>query len=299
MAEIPKLSIGMPVYNGERYLPAAIAGLLGQSFSDFEMIIQDNASTDRTEDICRSFAATDQRIQYQKNAQNLGAAANYNLCLEQAQGEYFKWAAHDDVCKPAYLQSCIDVLDHDPQVVLCHSISDAIDSRGRRIGVYEIEPSAMDESSWKRFASMILPPHYCIPVFGVMRRTILEQTIRHGDWVGADRNLLAELALHGKVQLVPEALFQRRHHAGSSISRFPDERQRASWFRDQQGFGRVYPTWRRLREYLAAINRVPLGFSERLACRLTLLRWISGRHHTGSFNLQMMIRELGPTPAAD
>lgn len=298
MAELPKLSIGLPVYNGERYLPAALAGLMNQSFRDFELIIQDNASNDRSEDICRSFAATDPRIRYQRNPVNLGAAANYNLCLEQARGEYFKWAAHDDVCLPGYLQACIAALDHDPGVVLCHSLSMAIDQRGRRLGVYDREPAAMEEKCWRRFAGVILEPHYCIPVFGVMRRHVLEQTVRHGDWVGADRNLLAELSLHGKLQLVPELLFQRRDHPDSSISKFPDERKRAAWFRPRQEPMRTFPTWRRLQEYLAAIRRAPLSGGERMACRLTMLRWLAGRHHAGELNLRMMLKELWPVRAS-
>ena len=174
----------------------------------------------------------------------------------------------------------------------------AIDQRGRRLGVYDREPSAMDEKCWQRFARIILEPHYCIPVFGLMRRLVLEQTIRHGDWVGADRNLLAELSLHGKLHLVPDILFQRRDHPGSSISKYPDERKRAQWFLGQQEPGRTFPTWRRLKEYLAAINRVPLSGGERMACRLTMLRWLAGRHHAGELNLWMMLKELGPVPSS-
>jgi len=298
VTEVPKLSIGLPVYNGERYLPAALASLVNQTFKDYELIIQDNASSDRTQEMCEAFVATDRRIRYQRNPANLGAAANYNLCLQQARGTYFKWAAHDDVCQPEFLQACIEALDNDPALVLCHSKSEAIDHQGKKLGIYDREPQAMEDQCWQRFAHMILEPHYCIPVFGVMRRNVLEKTIRHGDWVGADRNLLAELALHGKVKLVSEVLFQRRHHPDSSISKFRDERLRGAWFRDQADKKRTYPTWRRLREYWAAIGRVELNAYERMACRLTLLRWLAGRHHTDKANVLMMLRELGPMPEA-
>jgi glycosyltransferase involved in cell wall biosynthesis len=302
------LTIGMPVFNGERYLPAALASLLNQTFSEFELLIQDNASTDRTREMCRSFAATDARISYQRNERNLGAAKNYNRVLDRASGRYFKWAAHDDVCKPDYLRRCIEVLEQQQDVVLCHSQSEAIDPAGKRLGIYADEPEAMDAHCWQRFARVILPPHYCIPVFGVMRRSVLEKTIRHGDWVGADRNLLAELALHGKMRLVDELLFQRRHHAESSISKFPDERMRAAWFKraaeaDTGGSElasrkktRVYPTWRRLQEYRRAINRVPMSSRERIACRAVLMRWFCGRHHTGKLNAALLLKDLRPIP---
>ncbi len=287
----PRLSIGLPVYNGERYLPAALAGLLSQDFTDFELIISDNASTDRTEDMCRAFAATDSRIRYHRNQSNLGAAANYNNTVRMARGELFKWAAHDDVCLPGYLSACVERLNDDDAIVLCHTLSLAIDNTGRQVGRYDREPDAMMSSCWQRFAKMMLTPHYCIPVFGVVRLAILEQTPRHGDWVGADRNLLAELALHGRIALVDRELFQRRHHAESSIAKLPNERQRAAWFKDSDET-RTYPTWRRLKEYAASIKRAPINPLEKLRCYVQLPRWVFGRHHAGERNLKKLWREM-------
>ena len=102
-ADRPRVSIGLPVYNGENFLEFALDSILGQTFQDFELIISDNASTDATESICRRYAAKDSRIRYYRNPNNQGAAQNYNRVFALARGEYFKWAAHDDVCKPNYL----------------------------------------------------------------------------------------------------------------------------------------------------------------------------------------------------
>ena len=107
----PRVSIGMPVFNGENYLAEALDSLLTQTFSDFELIISDNASTDKTEEICRAYAVRDQRIRYFRNQENLGASRNYNRVFELSSGEYFKWAAHDDLCAPEFLGRCVDVLD--------------------------------------------------------------------------------------------------------------------------------------------------------------------------------------------
>lgn len=100
----PKVSVGLPVYNGEKYLPQAIKSLLAQTFAEFELIICDNASTDRTQEISRTFTKRDQRIRYHRNPNNLGAAANFNLSFRLSSGEYFKWAA-DDLCAPEFLAS--------------------------------------------------------------------------------------------------------------------------------------------------------------------------------------------------
>ena len=290
---MPRLSIGLPVYNGERYLAAALGSILDQSFTDFELIISDNASTDRTEEICQAFAADD-RISYHRNTKNLGAAANYNLTVMMARGDYFKWAAHDDVCATDFLARCIQILEQNPEVVLCHSQSTRIDDQNRITGLYANEPEAMEDSPHRRFWSMISQPHYCIPVFGVMRTAILRQTPMHGDYVGADRNLLAEISLRGKIAMVPEPLFKRREHSESSISKYVDERERLTWFSPRHVGRRSYPTWRRLREYAASVQRVPLGRTEKLRCWVILLRWLGTRHHTGRWNATLMLKELLP-----
>lgn len=287
-----RLSIGLPVFNGEDYLAKAIGSLQDQTFRDFELIISDNASTDRTGEICRVFASTDARIRYLRNDTNLGAARNYNQTLEAASGEYFKWAAHDDLCHPHFLAECVAVLDAGPDTVLVHSASCGIDEQGTVIGQYAQERSFDQDRPSQRFGEVILRPHVCIAVFGVMRRQVLLQTIRHGDWVGADRNLLAELALHGRIRLIPKVLFKRRAHEESSIHRFEDEHERLSWFNPGHRGRLSFPTWRRLAEYRAAIARVPLPMGERLGCYRQLGRWLLGRHHTGVGNARLLAGEL-------
>ena len=115
---IPRVTIGLPVYNGQNYLVETLESLLAQTYTDFELVISDNASTDRTEAICRQYAAGDARIRYYRNDENIGASANYNRAFELGRGEYFKWAAHDDLLAPTYLERCVEVLDANPDVVL-------------------------------------------------------------------------------------------------------------------------------------------------------------------------------------
>jgi glycosyltransferase involved in cell wall biosynthesis len=110
-AELPSLTIGLPVYNGERYLAQALDALLAQTYQDFELIISDNASTDRTADICQEFVARDARVKYVRQRVNIGAGPNHNAVLTLARGRFFKWAAHDDVYAPTLLERCIEVLE--------------------------------------------------------------------------------------------------------------------------------------------------------------------------------------------
>src|SRR6185312_3479939 len=123
----PRLLIGLPVYNGERLLPQAIECLLAQSFGDFEIVIGDNASTDRTQEICQDYVRRDPRIRYVRHEHNLGAVANFNRVFELSAAPLFKWAAHDDLHQKTYLESCVRLLDEDPDIVLAHSNTVLID----------------------------------------------------------------------------------------------------------------------------------------------------------------------------
>jgi glycosyltransferase involved in cell wall biosynthesis len=95
---MPLVSVGLPVYNGERYLSRALDSILEQSLSDFELIISDNASSDTTEAICRDYARRDPRIRYVRQRENLGAPRNWNFVVHEARGRYFKWASASDYC---------------------------------------------------------------------------------------------------------------------------------------------------------------------------------------------------------
>ena len=126
----PRLSIGLPVYNGEDYLAESLEALLGQTYEDFELIISDNASTDGTADICRRYARQDSRIRYFRQSRNLGCNPNHNFVIEQARGELFKLASDDDLYARDLLKRCVDVLDECPRYVLAHSWSALIDASG-------------------------------------------------------------------------------------------------------------------------------------------------------------------------
>jgi glycosyltransferase involved in cell wall biosynthesis len=127
----PRVSIGLPVFNGERYLARALDSLVAQDFEDFELIISDNASTDGTSEICQEYAGRDRRINVHRNERNIGAVGNFNRTLQLSSGDYFKWAAHDDWCAPEFLSRCVEVLDEDPSMILCFTAMGVADAEGR------------------------------------------------------------------------------------------------------------------------------------------------------------------------
>ena len=287
----PRLTIGLPVRDGAQFLSAAIDSLLKQTFTDFELILSDNASTDATEQICQD-AARDPRVRYHRFDENVGASRNFNFVLEEATGEYFKWAAHDDVCAYPLAERCIAELDRDSNLVVCHSKTGRLDAENNVKGEYESELSFDHEDARQRFRDVITKRHFCWSVFGVMRTDVLKQTQGIGAYVGSDRNLLAELALRGKIHLLPDVLFYRRDHPGSSVRSLPDERSRLAWFDPRRRDSRSYPTWRRMREYVGSIRRSPLTFTEKAGCYAEVLQWCGSQHHTGPRNARKMLSEL-------
>ncbi len=285
----PRLSIGLPVYNGERFLAESIECMLNQTFSDFEFIISDNASTDGTEEICRKYAAQDRRINYLRNIENKGASWNFNRVVELARGPLYKWMADDDLYDNTFLEKCIDALDHHPDVVLAYPKSDMIDENGDFIKSLNYNFEGMSEKPWVRFRRQITESHGCVHVFGVLRTDIFRATPLLANYVGSDRVLLALLSLYGKFYEVPEHLFFHREHARRSVRAYSDIRMRAAWFDPGKKGKRSYPYWKYLREYGRAISNAPLSFSEKMQCRFQLLRWIK-------WNYSDLIKDLTYKP---
>lgn len=268
----PRLSIGMPVYNGERYIREALDSILSQTFDDFELIISDNASADSTAEICKEYALKDRRIRFYQNSINLGAVANFNLVFELSTGEYFKWAAHDDLLHPEFLRQCIKKLDQDSSIILCHSKVFKIDQNGNKIGSHEIAMASDAQKPHERFHELVNVNHSCTAIFGVIRRELLANTNLIGKFVGSDRILLAELGLYGRIIELPEYLFYQRDHAQAS-SRINYYR-RMSWFDPKKSGYLSLPNFRKAVEYFRSATRVPLKWRERVSCYRSIVRWI-------------------------
>jgi glycosyltransferase involved in cell wall biosynthesis len=276
----PRLSIGLPVYNGENYLAAAIDSLLGQTYGDFELIISDNASADGTEDICRGYAAQDPRIRYYRQPQNIGGAPNHNYLVEQARGELFKWAAHDDLYARDLLQRCVDALDKFPQVVLAHSWTATIDGAGDVVNAVQYTLATASPSAPERFRSMLFDIGGDDDG-GVIRMSVLRKTALLGSYHHSDRTLVAELALHGQFYQVPDWLYFRRDHPERAERAFVTVRSWCANLDPKRSSALRHPAVRLYAEYIwgfaEAIRRAPLSRADKRACYRHLLRWLTDR----------------------
>lgn len=286
MSAVPRLSIGMPVYNGEQYLAEALDALLGQSYEDFELIISDNASTDGTADICRRYAARAPRIRYIRQPRNIGCAPNHNVVFEEARGELFKWASHDDLYARDLLQRCVEALDERPDVVLAHSWTAMIDSAGSVTQAVEYPLATASPKAPERFRSMLFGDGGDDDG-GVIRADVLRRTPLVDSYHHADRTIIAELALHGPFHQVSDRLYFRRDHPDRAERACPTIRTRCANLDPRRADRLRHPVVRLLAEYVwgyvAAIRRASLSLSDRWQCYRHLLHWFASRAVPGPF----------------
>jgi glycosyltransferase involved in cell wall biosynthesis len=263
-----RTSIGLPVYNGENYLAGAIASILAQTYPYFELIISDNASTDRTAEICRDLAAQDRRIRYYRQPRNVGAAANFNRSYELATGEYFKWAAHDDLLEPEYLAECIAALDAERDAILCQSAVKIVDDEDRILEVCRPVGVGADSARPSVRLAARLAQKRCLDVFGVLRADALRGSVLMGDHIGADRTLLSELALRGPFVLVDKPLLINREHPrrATRLGRTQGRKELAAWFNPHAVRRSKFSTWTSYLTHVRLIRRYVRAPGERLRC---------------------------------
>ena len=276
MSEVPRVSVGLPVYNGENYLDQALDALLSQTFTDFELIVSDNASTDATAEICQRYASADSRIRYFRQPRNIGGSPNQDFVFQQSRGELFKLAAHDDLYGKELLERCVDVLDRHPEVVLCHADMAYVDGAGDLIERYDYTMATDSPSAPERFESLLYTSGGD-DEYGVVRSDVLRRVRPLDSYHNPGRPYVAEIALHGPFRQVPELLYFRRDH--------PDRGDRSPTIqvlcekldprRAGQSSTRLYTEY--VLGYVGAIRRAPLSSRDRLLCYRHLLRWLAGR----------------------
>ena len=282
MNAAPRLSIGLPVYNGEKYIAEALDALLGQSYADFELIISDNASTDITGDICRQYEKLDTRVRYVRQPQNIGLAPNHNFVVYEARGELFKWAANDDLYARDLLKLCIEALDEYPQVVLAHSWTARIDSAGTVTDAYEYPLTTATPRAPERFRSILFDSGGDDD-YGIMRTEVLRRTAMKESYHHADHTIVAELGLHGPFYQVPDWLYFRREHPGQNGQ--ATMRSRCANMEPRRADRLRHPAVRLYGEYvwgyIAAIGRAPLSATDRRECYRHLAQWFASRARPG------------------
>ncbi len=280
--EQPLVSIGLPVYNGENFIRKAIDSILNQSYKNIELIISDNASSDLTQKICESYSNLDQRINYIRFDENQGAAKNFNNTHDLSKGKYFKWASHDDYLENTYIEKCVEILEKDTEIHLCHSRKNII-NRYDEIKTKDnfVQIDLMQPSAYKRFLSFLNKFRYhqddADVVFGLFRSEILFNTQRIASYHSSDFTLVAEIILQGKIYILQDYLFYRRFHEQMSTIANHTKAKRAKWFNTKKRSGNVisyFPFLLWFLEFIKFIRRSNLKFNEKLLLSLPSMKWL-------------------------
>jgi len=267
------VSIGVPVYNGEKYLREAINSILAQTFTDYELIICDNCSTDSTEQICREFATRDERVRYYRRDANRGAAANFNWCVELARAPYFRWHAHDDFVSPTHLEKCVQVLDTRPDVVLVYPRRQYVlpDRTPIDDAVFWNDGNANTSFHDPTFRRLLRThgSYYVFIQFGLVRIEALRRTALMRSYCSADLVLVPELHMLGKFHEVPERLFFQRAHENNAEWAFRRTKRGEAIFMDPSNAHRfLMPSLTIFLGLLVAILQAPVRLRDKVA-RLT------------------------------
>ena len=263
----PEVSVGMPVYNGERWLAEAIESILDQSFDRLELIISDNDSTDGTEAICRRYAARDPRVRYLRQEKNLGASDNYNFVFRAARAPYFKWASSNDICHERFLERCLAAFRSRPDLALCYPRARLFIEQPEDGEDYHDGLDLPDDSPCRRFERLVSEMTLNNVMNGVIRSEVLKRTPLIKPYYSSDIVLMAEVALHGKLAEVPEFLFFRRMDE-KTATRLKSEEEVVEHYDPSKRSMMLFQRWRLHLGYLGATLRAPLSAGER-ACVLS------------------------------
>lgn len=278
----PLVSIGMPVYNAERYIRQALDSLLAQDYKNFELIISDNASTDSTSEICQAYVARDKRIRYYRNERNFGSIKNFNRTLELSTGKYFMWAADHDLWNPTFISRSVPILEENPEVGLVYSPAVLIDPDGNQIGLRTSPVDTRGMSAVRRYQHLAWNLLGVWAVYGVIRREALQITTVRNVY-GCDHVLLAELALKWEFAQIGEPLFYFREIRPQTG--FEEYKKRLFFTLDpmtaaERSKKTHEDLYRELLDaHLQTLAHAPIGFLEKL--KTTILTRIHFRHAYG------------------
>ena len=283
MPEACLITVGLPVYNSERYLRQSLDSLLAQTFPHFVLVISDNASTDGTAQICQQYAAADSRIKYSRNETNIGNPRNFNRVAGLAETRYLKWSTADDFWEPSFLERALEVMERDPTIALCYPQAVLVDANGRNPKNYDDALHLVQENPADRFVALLTNIKLAHQHLGLIRMDNLHQTQLLGAYVASDINLLAELSLYGKFFELPHRLFFRRFHQDSGSWKRGDAEHESRRYHASGARHIGFNKWHRHLAFLSAVRRSPLPLKSKVRLfRYLGRRLIWDRHDLGA-----------------
>jgi len=236
----PLVSVGLPVYNGERFLARALDALLAQDWPNLDILVSDNASTDASAAVAESYAARDRRVRVVRSAFNAGFETNFARVLASARGTYFMWAACDDWWDPRFVSRLVAALEYSPSAVVAMSAVERVDEAGGILDVVRhdgaSDPSRM--TSWQLALQLAGGRPYHLFIYGLYRREFIRRAFTgFAPVIASDRLFMCRVAMAGRFAYVDEVLHRRLVRGQPIAERYADEPLGRLW----RG---AWPRWR-------------------------------------------------------
>lgn len=270
MAE-SKVSVGLPVYNGERWLRSTAESILNQSFSDLTLIISDNGSTDNTQAICEELQSEDKRVKYYRNAENVGVFRNYDLVFHRSNSEYFKWSAVGDLCDPAFIEKAVDILDANDDVVLVHCKTRLIGDVAHNNEQFLTELNLIDEDPTIRFRQYLSTVRLNNIMNGLIRAKDLGETCLNKVFHASDKCMIAELSLWGKCVEIPEELFFRRMESATATALKNSEETQEFYAQEPKAPANLF-NWKTELTLMKGVTKAPITSMQKISLIAYVLR---------------------------
>ena len=257
-----KVSVGIPVYNGEKWINETVGSILSQTYGDIEVIISDNATTDNTESICRDLSDKDSRVKYFRNDENIGVANNFNNVFYHSTGDYFKWSSVSDLIMPDFIEKCMDRFSCDDDIALVCPSTVLFNEEAGTEEKYVDGLDVSSDSAVERFINYLENIKLNNIMNGVIKSEALKKTGLFKNFLAADVNMIAELALYGKLVYLPEYLFYRRMEEETATVYKPVDEVLAYYNPSRKNM-MLFQYWMMDLYYLQIIKRSPLLATEK------------------------------------
>lgn len=260
-----RVVVGLPVYNGQKYVAAAIESHLAQTFGDFELVISDNGSTDATPDICTDYASRDNRVRYWRSPENRGILWNHRRVLDaiESPDQYFRWAGADDLPEPGLFATMVQILDTRPEVASVVPDTRNIDDDGKTIGSMPRSLDLQFPDVFQRAHDVLVASYQHVIAYGLIRAATLQVMRTKPNYPGWDAVFTWELALRGQMVQTDGTFLLRRFHAGS-ISRVKTAKELRKWVEPSARTGMNFPHWTWAYEHARTLMAAPLSTRDRL-----------------------------------
>jgi glycosyltransferase involved in cell wall biosynthesis len=279
----PLVSIGLPVYNSEKFIGRAIDSALSQTLEAHELVISDNASTDHTEEICRGFASKDGRIRYFRNTENVGIALNFAKTVHASRGIYFKWLASDDFMSPLFLERCVKLFDAQPSLSIATGRmlfadenseilkADLLGSNrtayGEKLIWVEPPPELFSDRPSVRYSGALSSARFNLFAalyYGLVPGDLMRSVRPVGFHIGAEKTFLLQLLLRGRVGFIEEDLHFRGMHPDHFGASNRPKMLRGLNPNEQRKI--ALSAFDQLAAYVRVIQEAPISNSEKTRC---------------------------------